>query len=160
MSKIYVMTKFDDLYHDIAERVARLSRAQRLQVGAVIVKDHRILSYGYNGTPPGFDNACEFEIPEEVDLVSRTITPARLVTKPMVIHAEMNAIAKVARSHDSCLGASLYITHAPCIECSKAILQAGISAVHYGTEYRSAEGILLLTSAGVTCIKKPYESTT
>lgn len=157
MSKIYVMTKFDDLYHDIAERVARLSRAQRLQVGAVIVKDHRILSYGYNGTPPGFDNTCEFES-SHTDMQGNVVTS--LVTKPMVIHAEMNAIAKVARSHDSCLGASLYITHAPCIECSKAILQAGISAVHYGTEYRSAEGILLLTSAGVTCIKKPYESTT
>jgi len=143
------LNKFDALYHDIAERVSQLSRAKRLQVGAVIVKDHRILSYGYNGTPPGFDNNCEIEIPEEVDLSSRTITPARLVTKPEVIHAEMNAIAKVARSHDSCLDATLYLTHSPCVECSKAILQAGIASVQYRLDYRSDDGIALLRSAGV-----------
>lgn len=131
------MNKFDALYHDIAERVSKLSRARRLQVGAVIVKDHRILSYGYNGTPPGFDNNCEHEI------------DGALVTKPEVIHAEMNAIAKVARSHDSCLDATLYLTHSPCIECSKAILQAGIASVRYGLDYRSDDGIALLRSAGV-----------
>ncbi len=131
------MNKFDALYHDIAERVSKLSRARRLQVGAVIVKDHRILSYGYNGTPPGFDNNCEHEV------------DGALVTKPEVIHAEMNAIAKVARSHDSCLDATLYLTHSPCIECSKAILQAGIASVQYRLDYRSSDGIALLRSAGV-----------
>ncbi len=135
------MNKFDALYHDIAERVSKLSRAKRLQVGAVIVKDHRILSYGYNGTPPGFDNNCEHEV------------DGALVTKPEVVHAEMNAIAKVARSHDSCLGAALYLTHSPCIECSKAILQAGIASVRYGLDYRSSDGIALLRSGGVDVLK-------
>jgi dCMP deaminase len=135
------LNKFDALYHDIAERVSKLSRAKRLQVGAVIVKDHRILSYGYNGTPPGFDNNCEHEV------------DGALVTKPEVVHAEMNAIAKVARSHDSCLGAALYLTHSPCIECSKAILQAGIASVRYGLDYRSSDGIALLRSGGVDVLK-------
>lgn len=106
-------------------------------MGAVIVKDHRILSYGYNGTPPGFDNNCEHEV------------DGALVTKPEVIHAEMNAIAKVARSHDSCLDATLYLTHSPCVECSKAILQAGIASVQYRLDYRSSDGIALLRSAGL-----------
>jgi len=148
------LNKFDALYHDVAERVAKLSYAKRLQVGAVIVKDHRILSYGYNGTPPGFENECEELIPEHFDPDSRTITPAMLVTKPIVIHAEINSISKVARSHDSCLDATMYITHAPCIECSKAILQAGVSTVRYGVEYRRTDGIDLLRRAGVVVEKK------
>lgn len=152
------MNKFDALYHDVAERVARLSYAKRLQVGAVIVKDHRILSYGYNGTPPGFENECEVLVPAgtEYDVDSRSYVewPETLVTKPEVIHAEMNAIAKVARSHDSCLDATMYITHAPCIECSKAMLQAGVSTVRYGVEYRRTDGIDLLRRAGVVVEKK------
>ena len=141
--------RFIDFYLDVAERVSLLSHAVRLKVGAVIVKDHRILSYGYNGTPSGFDNVCERIIPEEIDPDTRTITPAQLVTKPEVIHAEMNAILKVARSHDSTEDATLFLTHSPCIECSKAILQSGIKKVYFNIDYRSSAGVDLLRQSGV-----------
>lgn len=134
-------SKFLELYSDIAERVAKLSHAKRLQVGAVIVKDSRILSYGYNGTPAGFDNSCETEVIENGQI--------KLVTKPIVIHAEQNAICKVASSHDSCNGSTIFVTHAPCVECSKVILQSGIKTVYYKQTYRSTDGIELLKSGGI-----------
>ena len=146
--------RFIDFYLDVAKRVSLLSRAVRLKVGAVIVKDHRILSYGYNGTPTGFDNICEIEIPESIDPDSRTITPAQLVTKPEVIHAEMNAILKVAQSHESTKEAVLFLTHSPCVECAKAILQSGISTLYYSDSYRSSDGLDLLEKAGITVIKR------
>ena len=124
--------KFISFYFDIAERVSELSYANRLKVGAVIVKDDRILSYGYNGTPAGFDNSCETELNGD------------LVTKPEVIHAEQNAILKIARHGDSSSGATLFITHAPCVDCAKLILQSGISRVYYRQDYRSTAGIDLL----------------
>ena len=122
--------KFISLYFDVAERVSHLSHAQRLKVGAVVVKDDRILSYGYNGTPAGFDNCCEIEG----------------TTRPEVVHAEMNAIAKIAKYGDSCEGATMFITHAPCIECAKMILQSGIVKVYYKTDYRSMVGVNLLNN--------------
>ena len=146
--------RFIDFYLDVADRVSLLSRANRLKVGAVIVKDHRILSYGYNGTPSGFDNACEQLIPEEIDPDSRTITPAQFVTKPEVIHAEMNAILKVAKSHDSTEGATLFLTHSPCMECSKAILQSGIKKLYFKFDYRSSDGVELLQKSGVDITKR------
>jgi len=124
-----VKDKFISLYCDVAERVSQLSHAQRLKVGAVIVKDDRILSYGYNGMPSGFDNVCETQ-----DNIS----------KPEVVHAEMNAIAKVAKHSESCDGASIFITHSPCVECAKLILQSGISRVYYKHDYRSTDGVDLL----------------
>jgi dCMP deaminase len=127
-----VKDKFISFYFDIAERVSELSYANRLKVGAVIVKDDRILSYGYNGTPAGFDNSCETELNGD------------LVTKPEVIHAEQNAILKIARHGDSSSGATLFITHAPCVDCAKLILQSGISRVYYRQDYRSTAGIDLL----------------
>ena len=133
--------KFISFYFDVAERTAQLSYAQRLKVGAVIVKDHRILSYGYNGTPAGFDNCCEIEINGD------------LVTKPEVIHAEQNAILKLARHGDSSAGAILFITHAPCVDCAKLILQSGIKRVYYKKQYRSVHGIELLNSGGVEVIQ-------
>jgi len=135
-----VKDKFISFYFDVAKRVAQLSHAQRLKVGAVIVKDDRILSYGYNGMPAGFDNCCEYE-----DYSERTIEDfPTLKTKPEVVHAEMNSIAKIAKHGDSCEGASMFITHAPCVECAKMILQSGINSVYYLKEYRSTAGIDLL----------------
>lgn len=135
--------KFVNLYIDLAERIAELSHARRLKVGAVVVKDHRILSYGYNGTPAGFDNNCEIEIPEQV-YDGHVVEPAQLVTKPEVIHAEMNALTKLAKHGDSCDQASMFITHAPCVECAKLILQSGISNVYFADVYRSLDGLRLL----------------
>lgn len=138
---------------DVAARYAELSQARRLKVGAVVVKDDRIISIGYNGTPAGWDNNCEDEIPEEIDAESRTITPARLVTKPEVIHAEENAIAKLARSHESGAGASMFITHAPCAQCAKLILVSGIKNVYYRDVYRDDAGIKFLQQGGVNIEK-------
>jgi dCMP deaminase len=127
----------------------------RLKVGAVIVKDHRILSYGYNGTPSGFDNTCEDEVVFEgmMDIPENR----HLVTKPEVIHAEMNAILKVAQSHESTKDATLFLTHSPCIECAKAILQSGINTLYYARAYRSSDGLNLLEKGGVTVIKREVD---
>ena len=131
--------KFIDLYMDWAERVAQLSYARRLQVGAVIVKDDCVISYGYNGMPAGWDNNCE----EELD---NTYT---LKTKSEVIHAESNAIAKLAKSSNSGNAADIFITHSPCIECAKLIYQSGIKRVWYGVNYRDESGINFLRKSGV-----------
>jgi len=120
--------------YEMAQSVSKLSRAKRLQVGCVIWKDGRAISLGYNGTPSGWDNACEDE---------------NNVTKPEVLHAETNAIAKLARSTESGQGALLYTTHAPCLECSKLIYQAGISEVYWGNDYRDKSGLEFLHKAGV-----------
>ena len=150
--------KFILFYFDVAERTAELSYAERLKVGAVIVKDHRILSYGYNGTPAGFDNECELHIPEKVDLDSRTIIEAHTITKPEVIHAEQNALMKLARHGDSSNGAVMFITHAPCTQCAKLILQSGINTVYYKNDYRSTDGINLLKSGGIEVLKNEKNS--
>jgi len=132
---------------DWATRVAQLSYARRLQVGAVIVKDDCVISYGYNGTPAGWDNNCEDEIPvspcEELD---NTCT---LKTRPEVLHAEMNALMKLAKTNGSGNKASLFVTHAPCLECAKGIYQAGISEVYYGEDYRSEDGVYFLNKCGI-----------
>lgn len=118
--------KFVNAYMDTAKRFAQLSSAKRLQVGAIIVKDDRIISIGYNGTPTGWpSNNCED--PDGITL-------------PCVIHAESNAITKVARSNESCEGATLFCTHTPCIECSKLICQSGITTVYIGETYVSRGG--------------------
>ena len=129
---------------DWAKRTADLSHARRLNVGAVIVKDDTVISYGYNGMPAGWDNDCEDQIYEEDGF---HIT---LKTKPEVLHAESNAIAKLAKSHNSGLGADLFVTHSPCIECAKLIYQSGISRVWYGENYRDDTGIKFLKKSGVT----------
>ena len=128
---------------DVAARYAELSQARRLKVGVVVVKDDRIISIGYNGTPSGWDNNCEDEIhyPD-----SQAVT---LKTKPEVIHAEENAIAKLARSHESGDGASMFITHAPCAQCAKLILVSGIKNVYYRDVYRDDAGIKFLQQGGV-----------
>jgi len=137
--------KFIDLYMDWALRLAKLSHARRLQVGAVIVKDDTVISYGYNGMPSGWDNNCEDEITVEID---EKFVKA-LKTKPEVLHAESNAVSKLAKSSNSGLNADIFITHAPCIDCAKLILQSGIRRVYYGTQYRDDYGVKFLQTSGV-----------
>ena len=144
--------KFKQLYMDWAKRTAELSHARRLQVGAVIVKDDSVISYGYNGMPAGWDNDCEYEVTEfqsEYGVGSTLVNTGELKTKPEVLHAESNAIAKLAKSHNSGLGATMFITHAPCLECAKLIYQSGISRVLYRNSYRDTSGITFLERSGV-----------
>jgi dCMP deaminase len=139
--------KFVDAYMDVAERFAELSSARRLHVGAIVVKDDRIISIGYNGMPSGWDNDCELEIYEDNgDDEPVTI----LKSKPEVLHAETNAIAKLAKSTESGSNATMFITHSPCLDCAKLIFQSGISSVFYRDSYRSKDGIQFLTKSGVT----------
>ena len=131
---------------DVAERFAELSSARRLHVGAIVVKDDRIISIGYNGMPSGWDNNCEDTIQHSDD----TIT---LKSKPEVLHAETNAIAKLAKSNESGMGATMFITHAPCLDCAKLIYQSGISSVLYRNTYRDTSGITFLERSGIKVIK-------
>ncbi len=132
------MSKFDRSYIEMASIWAKNSYCKRRQVGALLVKDNMIISDGYNGTPSGFENVCEDE------------TGA---TKPYVLHAEANAISKVAKSGNSSDGATLYITASPCMECAKLIVQAGIRRVVYRDEYRLTDGVDLLRRAGISVEK-------
>ena len=128
------MEKFDEKYLEMAGIWAKNSYCKRRQVGALIVKDKMIISAGYNGTPSSFENICEDE---------------NGVTKPYVLHAEANAITKVAKSGNSSEGATLYVTASPCLECSKLIIQSGIKRVVYKDEYRLTDGVDLLRRAGI-----------
>jgi len=134
--------KFVDYYMKIAEVTSGLSYAKRLQVGAVIVKENQILATGYNGMPSGWENNCEYEVYQQDGTTG-------LKTKPEVLHAETNAIAKVAQSTESSKDATLFCTHAPCIECAKLIYQSGINTVYYRNQYRSDEGLNFLKLSGV-----------
>ena len=134
--------KWIDAYLDVAERFAQLSSARRLKVGAVVVKDNRIISIGYNGTPAGWDNVCEHELLD-----------GALKTKDEVIHAERNALDKLARGGGGGEGAALFCTHMPCIECAKSIYTAGISFVYYRNAYKSDQGIKFLEKCGVKVSK-------
>ena len=139
--------KFINAYMDVAERFAQLSSATRLQVGAIVVKDDRIISIGYNGMPSGWDNVCEHEVYSDYD------DEYHLKTKPEVLHAESNAIAKLARSPESGEGASIFITHSPCIDCAKLIYQSGIATVYYKNDYRSTQGIEFLNRSDIEVVK-------
>ena len=139
--------KFINAYMDVAERFAQLSSARRLHVGAIVVKDDRIISIGYNGMPSGWDNNCEFE---DKDPQTKQTS---LVTRLEVLHAETNAIAKLAKSNESGLGATMFITHAPCLDCAKLIYQSGISCVLYRNSYRDTSGVTFLEKSGVAVIK-------
>jgi len=129
--------KFDRRYLAMARIWAQNSYCQRRQVGALVVKEGMIISDGYNGTPSGFENVCEDDSG---------------VTKPYVLHAEANAITKLARSSNNSDGATIYITASPCIECAKLIIQAGIRRVVYGEKYRLTDGIELLERAGIEVV--------
>lgn len=146
--------KFIDLYMDWAARVSELSHARRLHVGAVIVKDDTVISYGYNGTPAGWDNNCENEIIETYTGFEGAIQNTKLVTKPEVLHAERNALDKLAkRGGVGGRDASMFVTHAPCLECAKSIYGAGIKEVYYKDQYRSTDGIEFLQKCGITIQK-------
>jgi dCMP deaminase len=117
---------------------AELSTARRLKVGALVVKDDRIVSIGYNGMPSGWDNNCEYDLED-----------GNIKTRPEVLHAETNALAKLARSTESGLDADLFVTHSPCLDCAKLIYQSGIKRVFYATAYRDNSGINFLKSSGI-----------
>lgn len=135
--------ELDYRYLRMASIWSENSYCERRKVGALIVKDKMIISDGYNGTPSGFENVCEDD---------------NNVTKPYVLHAEANAITKIARSNNNSDGATLYVTDSPCIECSKLIIQAGIKRVVYAREYRLTDGVDLLRRAGVTVEFMPVEN--
>jgi dCMP deaminase len=168
--------KFKQAYMKTAETFAELSHARRLHVGAIVVKDDRIVSIGYNGMPAGWDNDCEdkeymsrdaggwldpseiceqwpFEEEPKIQWFGDdpiTVTNRyKLKTKPEVLHAETNAIAKLAKSNESGMGATMFITHAPCLDCAKLIYQSGISSVLYRNTYRDTSGIDFLQKAGL-----------
>lgn len=132
---------------DVAKRFAQLSHAKRLNVGAIVVKDDRIISIGYNGMPSGWDNNCEVCV--SIDDVGNPT----LKSKPEVLHAESNAIAKLARSNESGEGASLFITHSPCIECAKLIYQSGIKNVYFGENYRDTAGLDFLKTSKINVVQ-------
>ena len=155
---------------DWAERTSKLSHARRLQVGAIIVKNDSVISYGYNGMPAGWDNDCENKewcsaggwlSPEEIedgwpyegtylDMHGNEMQGRySLKTKPEVLHAESNAIAKLAKSTNSGLGSTMFVTHAPCMECAKLIYQSGIGHVLYRSAYRDAGGVTFLEKSSV-----------
>lgn len=161
--------KFIDLYMDFAQRVSELSHARRLQVGAVIVKDDTVISYGYNGMPAGWDNDCEYK---DYDLArdfngnyfpgSEVEYPLedergryRLKTRPEVLHAESNAISKLAKSTNGGLGADIFITHAPCMDCAKLIYQSGIRRVFFNQNYRDDSGTEFLKKGNVNVEQYP-----
>ena len=131
-------TKHQTAHMRAAHLYSDLSTARRLKVGALVVKDDRIISIGYNGMPTGWDNNCEIEQPD-----------GTLKSKPEVLHAETNAIAKLARSNESGLDADIFVTHSPCLDCAKLIYQAGIRRVYYSVSYRDDSGINFLKNSGV-----------
>lgn len=141
--------KYLRLYFDIAKRVAEMSQAERAQVGAVLVRDGRILSMGWNGMPAGWDNSCEHKLDD-----------GSLKTNPEVLHAESNALMKIARSNESASGSTLYVTLSPCIECAKLIYQAGVKEVVYGECYHNYGGVQFLTRSGLQVIKHDEHSAT
>ena len=135
--------KFKQAYMQTAKTFAELSHARRLKVGAIIVKDDRIISIGYNGMPAGWDNNCEHEMKWPNGEIRF------LETKEEVLHAETNAIAKLARSNEGGEGASLFVTHSPCIQCAKLIYQSGITNVYYGMQYRDDKGLKFLEQSRI-----------
>ena len=133
----------DKTYLKMAHEWGQLSKAKRKKVGCLVVKDGQIISDGYNGTPSGMDNECEYEY------------NGKLITKPVVLHAESNALMKLAKSNNNSNGATIYLSISPCFDCSKLIVQAGISRVVYKEKYRDNSGLLLLEENNIKheCVK-------
>jgi dCMP deaminase len=149
--------KFIDAFMDTAERFSQLSSANRLKVGAIIVKDDRIISIGYNGMPAGWTNECEYKVYADAwsidnnqwDYQEEDGTMYNLKTKPEVIHAEANALSKLAKGTESGKDSTMFLTHAPCIDCAKQIYTTGINSVFYRNSYRDENGIEFLKKCGV-----------
>jgi dCMP deaminase len=149
--------KWIDAFMDTAERFAQLSSAKRLKVGSGVVKDNRIISIGYNGMPSGWSNDCEKKVYADAwsidnnhwDYLEEDGTAYNLVTKEETIHAEQNAVMKLARDGESGSGAVLFCTHAPCIHCAKLIYGAGISSVYYRNSYRDTDGLDFLSKCNI-----------
>ena len=145
--------KFIDAHMKAAEVYAELSSAKRLQVGCVIVKNNTIIGIGYNGMPSGWDNNCEMV--KHTDFTGTVVT----VSKPEILHSETNAIAKVAKSTNSTEGATMFVTHAPCLDCAKLAYQSGINSVYYRNSYRNDAGIDFLKKCEIeVCQVKPCNS--
>ena len=142
--------KFIVAHMKAAENYSKLSSAKRLQVGCIIIKNDTIIGIGYNGMPSGWDNECE-QIIENVD--DKGIHWYNTKTKPEVLHAETNAIAKIARSTNSTEGADMFVTHAPCLECAKLIHQSGIRKVFYKHTYRNDDGLKFLEKCNIETIQ-------
>jgi len=141
--------KWVSAFMDTAERFAQLSSAVKLKVGSVVVKDNRIISIGYNGTPTGWDNRCEHLVSEYNEVTKSWYLTEELVTNDDVIHAEANAILKLAKDGESGNGADLFCTHAPCIHCAKLIYGAGIRKVFYREDYKSTDGLDFLNKCNI-----------
>ena len=140
-------TDLDRTFLDIAKNFSSLSKAIRRKVGCIIVKDGQIISNGFNGTPSGFDNSCEYLKEEESPDIN--YNPNNLTTKPEVLHAESNALMKLARSTNSSIGSTMYLTCSPCFDCAKLIIQSGIIRLVYNEDYRTQEGIDLLRQTDI-----------
>ena len=156
--------KFIKAYMDVAQRFSELSSAKRLQVGAIVVKDDRIISIGYNGMPAGWPNECEEKEYFIGNIPDKYLTDpwifkdedggvGRLKTKDEVIHAEANAIAKLAKGNESGEGSKMFLTHAPCIDCAKQMYAVGINLVFYRNSYRDTQGIDFLEKCGINTVK-------
>jgi dCMP deaminase len=134
---------------EAAEVYSQLSSAVRLQVGCVVVKDNTIIGIGYNGMPSGWNNDCEYQVTEYCEVTKSWLTTGETKTKPEVLHAETNALAKIAKSTNSSEGASMFITHAPCLDCAKLVYQSGIKSVYYRNSYKNTDGIDFLNKCNV-----------
>ena len=167
-----IKERYKKVYYNIAQEISSLSYANRLKVGAIIVKENRIISIGFNGTPPGWDNNCEnvlaayderfgwkpetsFE-KEEWTFNKETKQYTRLKTKPEVIHAEMNSIHKLASSHESGNNASMFCTHTPCMDCAKGVVMSGIKNFYFIDKYRSDDGLSFLLKNGINVEQRLY----
>ena len=139
-----IKERYKKVYYNIAQEISSLSYANRLKVGAIIVKENRIISIGFNGTPPGWNNECEEESGEVI------------VTKPEVIHAEMNALHKLASSHESGNNASMFCTHTPCMDCAKGVVMSGIKNFYFIDKYRSDDGLSFLLKNGINVEQRLY----
>jgi dCMP deaminase len=153
--------KFIEAYMDVAERFAKLSSARRLQVGAIVIKDDRIISIGYNGMPAGWTNDCEDKVyanewsidNNHWEYQEEDGTVYNLKTKPEVIHAEANAIAKLAKSNESGDGSTMFLTHAPCVDCAKQMYAMGVKSVYYRNSYKNTDGLTFLEKCDILVSK-------